>query len=120
MTERGKIMDWIIQISNNDNCIKDVLINGNNIVVEIELWNGDDKKIVFNNYRAIKEKCSIGETIGDVIVNTDSLLFKELKEDILNGDGSIEEIDNIKSFKFLSIWDDTVLLDILAESVVID
>ena len=110
-------MDWILQISNNDNSIKDVLIKDNNIVLEIELWSGEIKKIVFNNYKALKEKCSVGETIGDIIVSTDSPLFNESKVDILNADGSFEEVKKCKSYKFFSVWGDSMLLEVIAEAV---
>ena len=111
-------MDWITQICNNDSVIKNIVFDDDDVVVTIEFWNGEDKKLTFKNYWAIKEKNSIGKTIGDIFVNTNSILLSELEDDILKGDGSQEEIRNIKSIVFMDVWEpEIMLLEILADSV---
>ena len=35
---------------------------------------------------------SMGREIGDILIQTNSILLEELKEDIVNGDGTIDEI----------------------------
>ena len=93
-------MKWINIISNKDAKISKININNLYVTLEIESWNGELRKINFRNYYIIKEKNSIDEEIGDIKIETHSILLEELKQDILNGGGTLNEIDNIKHFVF--------------------
>jgi len=95
-------MEWINIISNS-------------VTLEIECWNGELRKINFKNYHIIKEKNSINEEIGDIKIERHSSLIEELKQDILNGGGTLNEINNIKHFIFYDSWNNRVILEILAE-----
>ena len=113
----GKKMKWINIISNKDARISKIDINNLCITLEIECWNGELKKINFKNYYIIKEKNSVEEEIGDIKIKLHSDLLEELKQDILNGGGILDEIDNIKHFIFYDTWNNRAILEILAEIV---
>ena len=110
-------MEWINIISNKDARISKIDINNLCITLEIECWNGELKKINFKNYYIIKEKNSVEEKIGDIKIKLHSDLLEELKQDILNGGGILDEIDNIKHFIFYDTWNNRAILEILAEIV---
>ena len=57
------------------------------------------------------------EEIGDIKIEIHSDLLEELKQDILNGGGTLNEIDNIKHFIFYDTWDNRAILEILAAIV---
>jgi len=40
-----------------------------------------------------------------------------LKEDIVNGDGTIDEIAEVKSITFYDSWNEIILLEVLAENI---
>ena len=94
-------MEWINIISNKDAKISKININNLYVTLEIECWNGELRKINFKNYHIIKEKNSIDEEIGDIKIETHSTLVEELKQDIFNGGGTLNEIGNIKHFVFI-------------------
>lgn len=48
------------------------------------------------------------------------MLFREIQGDILNGDGSGEEVEMIKSFVFKDEWNERIILEIVAQSVKYD
>ena len=108
-------MELINIISNKDAKISKININNLYVTLEIESWNGELRKINFRNYYIIKEKNSIDEEIGDIKIETHSILLEELKQDIFNGGGTLNEIDNIKHFVFYNSWNNRVILEILAE-----
>ena len=108
-------MEWINIISNKDARISKININNLYVTLEIECWNGELRKINFKNYHIIKEKNSIDEEIGDIKIETHSILVEELKQDILNGGGTLNEINDIKHFIFYNSWNNRVILEILAE-----
>lgn len=110
-------MDWIEKVNNNDNTILAIDFDNKDIIVFIELWNGEEKKLCFRNYMAIKEKQCLGEGIGDILISDKSNLLAEIEEDILKGDGSLNETSEIKSFIFMNAWNEISILEILAESV---
>ena len=110
-------MEWINIISNKDARISKIDINNLCITLEIECWNGELKKINFKNYYIIKEKNSVEEEIGDIKIETHSDLLEELKQDILNGKGTLDEINDIKHFIFYDTWNNRPILEILAEIV---
>ena len=93
-------MKWINIISNKDTKISKININNLYITLEIECWNGELRKINFKNYYIIKEKNSVEEEIGDIKIKTHSDLLEELKQDILNGGGTLDEINDVKHFIF--------------------
>lgn len=109
-------MEWINVLSNKDARISKISINNLHITLEIDCWNMESKKINFRNYYIIKEKNAIDEEIGDIKIETHSSLLEELKQDILNGEGAINEIDNVRHFIFWNSWNDKVILEILAEA----
>ena len=49
-------MNWINAIGCNDDIIKNIIFNGDSLVLIIEHWDGSEKKIEFINYYAVKEK----------------------------------------------------------------
>ncbi|MCY7008660.1 hypothetical protein OCK72_08410 [Fusobacterium simiae] len=108
-------MEWINIVSNKDAKITKININNLYVTLEIEHWNRELRKINFKNYYIIKEKNSIEEEIGDIKIEIHSSLLEELKQDILNGGGTLDEIDDIKHFIFYDSWNNRVILEILAE-----
>ena len=108
-------MEWINVISNRDARVSKININNLYVTLEIECWNGELRKINFKNYHIVKEKNSIGEEIGDIKIEVHSSLIEELKQDILNGGGTLNEINDIKHFIFYDSWNNRVILEILAE-----
>ena len=110
-------MDWINSISNMDNTIHDICIKDFSLIVYIKTWNQEIRQIIFSNYYAFKEKNSIGREIGDILIQTNSTLLEELKEDIVNGDGTIDEIAEVKSITFYDSWNEIILLEVLGENI---
>ena len=108
-------MEWINIISNRDARVSKININNSYVTLEIECWNGELRKINFKNYHIVKEKNSIGEEIGDIKIEVHSSLIEELKQDILNGGGTLNEINDIKHFIFYDSWNCRVIFEILAE-----
>ena len=108
-------MEWINIISNRDARVSKININNSYVTLEIEYWNGELRKINFKNYHIVKEKNSIGEEIGDIKIEKHSSLIEELKQDILNGGGTLKEINDIKHFIFYDSWNCRVIFEILAE-----
>ena len=108
-------MEWINIISNRDARLSKININNSYVTLEIECWNGELRKINFKNYYIVKEKNSIDEKIGDIKIERHSSLVKELKQDILNGGGTLNEIKDIKHFIFYDSWNNRIILEILAE-----
>ena len=108
-------MDWISSISNMDNVIHDIRIKDSCLIVYVKTWDQKIRKITFSDYYAFKEKNSIGREIGDISIHTSSTLLEELKEDIVNGGGTIDEIAEVKSISFYDSWNETILLEVLAK-----
>lgn len=119
MIERWN-MDWINRISNNDSKIKTITIEEKDVVLHIELWNGIIKNLRFINCMALKEKQCLGDCIGDIYVDNNSCLLKDIQDDILNGGGSLEETKEINTLVFMDEWNERILLEILSESVTYD
>lgn len=63
-------MNWINIISNNESVVSNIVIMDDSLNIKVKLWNGNERILKFNNYSAFKEKKSIGEEIGDIIVQT--------------------------------------------------
>ncbi|MBD5465858.1 MAG: hypothetical protein HDR22_08590 [Lachnospiraceae bacterium] len=110
-------MDWINIISNNESVISNIAIIDDSLIVRIRLWNGNERILKFDNYSAFKEKKSIDEEIGDIILQKQSELLEELKKD---NEDYIEEMKNMRSFVFMNAWNDRVILEVIAESINID
>ena len=110
-------MKWINIISNKEAKISKININNLYITLEIECWNGELREINFKNYYIIKEKNSVEEEIGDIKIKTRSDLLEELKQDILNGGGTLDEINDVKHFIFYDTWNNRPILEILAEII---
>jgi len=87
-------MEWINIISNRDARVSKININNLYVTLEIECWNGE---------------------LGDIKIEIHSSLVEELKQDILNGGGTLNEINDIKHFIFYDSWNNRVILEILAE-----
>ena len=111
------MMEWLNIISNTDCMIHDIYIKDSSLVVNIRLWDRTIKQLKFLNYYIFKEYRSIDEEIGDVKIQTNSLMLDELKQNILNGDGTPDEIDDVKSILFYNAWNDRIILEVLAESI---
>lgn len=90
-------MEWINRISNMDNVIHNIYIKDSCLIVYIKTWDETIKQIRFLDYFGFKEKNSIHREIGDVVIQTNSALLEELKQDMINGDGKIKEIEDVKS-----------------------
>lgn len=110
-------MDWIYSISNMDNTINKICIKDSCLIVYIKTWDQKIRKITFADYYAFKEKNSIGREIGDILIQTNSSLLEELKEDIVNVDGTIDEIAEVKSITFYDSLNEVILLEVLAENI---
>ena len=113
-----KIMEWINNISNLDSVISDIEIKNSCLVVYVKLWNGVVKKVKFNNYYIFKDKNSIGEEIGDIKVQANSIMLEELRQDILNGGGTLNEIVDVKSITFYNASNDKIILEVLSDKIV--
>lgn len=110
-------MKWLNIISNTDSVIHDICITDSSLIVNIRLWDHTIKHLKFLNYYIFKEQRSIGEEIGDVKIQTNSLMLDELKQNILNGDGTTDEIAGVKSILFYNAWNDRIILEILTETI---
>ena len=113
-----RVLDGRLQeISNTDSVIQDINIQDSSLMVHILLWNEETKRLKFNNYLMFKEQRSIGEEIGDIKIQTKSVMLDELRQNILNGGGTLDEIADVKSIMFYNAWNETVLLEVLAENI---
>ena len=111
-------MDWINKIGNNDNYISQILINEDDVVIRIRLWNGIIEELRVLGYWMIKDNRSIGKEIGDIIIADKSNMLKELENEILDSGGSLNEISRLKSVIFKNVWDEGVILEIVAEKFI--
>ena len=109
----------IDEIANNDNKIMDFLFDNNCIDIKIELWDGRIKRLKCNKYYGMKEKQCINSEIGDIEEAETSLFMSEIEADIKNDGGDGAELNTIKSFVFYDAWNEHIILEILAESIVI-
>lgn len=113
-----RVVDESLQeISKTDAVIQDINIQDSSLIVHILLWNEETKQLKFNNYFMLKEQRSIGEEIGDIKIQTKSVMLDELRQNILNGGGTLVEIADVKSIVFYNAWNETVLLEVLAENI---
>ena len=110
-------MDWINSMSNKDNVIHDICIKDSCLIVYIKTWDQKIRQVRFGDYYGIKEKNSISREIGDILVKTNSALLEEVKQDIINGGGAIDEITDVKSIIFYDSWNETILLEVIAENI---
>ncbi len=110
-------MKLINSISNNDCVVDNITIVDGSLNISIRCWNGEKLLLNFMNYKVFKEKNSVGEEIGDIVIRTQSPLIDELRTDVINGGGTIEEVLNIKNFIFMNAWNDYVMMEVLAESM---
>lgn len=110
-------MEWLNMISNTDSVIQDINIQDSSLIVHILLWNEEVKRLKFNNYFMFKEQRSIGDEIGDIKIQAKSVMLDELRQNILNGGGTLDEIADVKSIMFYNAWNETELLEILAENI---
>lgn len=112
------VLDGRLQeISNTDSVIQDINIQDSCLIVHILLWNEEIRRLKLNNYFMFKEQRSIGEEIGDIKIQTKSVMLDELRQNIINGGGTIDEIADVKSIMFYNAWNETVLLEVLAENI---
>lgn len=110
-------MEWLNIISNTDSVIHDICITDSSLIVNIRLWDQTIKHLKFLNYYIFKEQRSIGEEIGDVKIQANSLTLDELKQNILDGDGTTDEIAGVKSILFYNAWNDRIILEVLTETI---
>ena len=71
-------MEWLNVISNKDSIVQNISIEDGALIVYILLWNGEMKRLKFNNF---------------------------------------DEIAAVKSIMFYNAWNETVLLEVLADNV---
>lgn len=100
-----------------DGYVRELSIHKSEIKVKFELWNGSIILITFLDYLAVKDIHSVDSEIGEMVCHEDSQLRQELVKDILAGDGSLDEISEIKSYSFISSWGDRTLLEVLAAGI---
>lgn len=109
-------MDWINSVSNMDNTIYDICIKDSCLIIYIKTWDQKLGKLFFK-LLCLQRKNSMGREIGDILIQTNSILLEELKEDIVNGDGTIDEIAEVKSTIFYDSWNEIILLEVLGENI---
>lgn len=95
-------MEWLNIISNTDSVIHDICITDSSLIVNIRLWDQTIKHLRFLNYYIFKEQRSMGEEIGDVKIQANSLTLDELKQNILNGDGKLTKLPVLKVYCFIT------------------
>ena len=100
-----------------DNVIQDICIRDSCLNVSIKTWDQKVFKITFTDYYAFKEKNSLGREIGDILIQSDSALLREVKEDSVNGDGIIDEMADVKSIIFYDSWNEVIILEVLGENI---
>ncbi len=81
------------------------------------MWDNTITKVDFIDYFAFKEKRAIGEGIGDIEIQKDSILLNELTSDILSTGGTHSELESVKSMIFYNSWNETIILEILFKDV---
>ena len=111
-------MEWLDNIGNSDSLICDIEIKDSCLVVYVKLWNEAIRQVKFMDYHMFKDKNSIGEEIGDIKIQDDSIMLEELRQDILNGDGALDEIADVRSVTFYNAWNDKIILEVLTDKVV--
>lgn len=103
-----------------DNVIHNICIKDSCLIVYIKTWDETMKQVRFLDYFAFKEKNSIHREIGDVMIQTNSALLEELKQDIINRDGTMKEIEDVKSILFYDSWNQTIILEVLSKNIEFD
>ena len=111
-------MEWLDNISNSDSVIHNIEIKDSCLTVYVKLWNEATKAIRFNNYYIFKDKNSVGEEIGDIKIQIETRMLEELRQDILNGDGTLDEIADVKCITFYNAWNDKIILEVLSGEII--
>jgi len=100
-----------------DGSIKDIRILNNTVEIKFSQWNEKIITLVFEGYWMLKDNNSIDIDVSEISEVTNSLLIDEVKQDIIDGDGSEQEAEDLIQFTFVGAWDDKVLLEIVASNV---
>ena len=87
-----------------DGTIQDIRLQGDDVKVTCQLWD-------HRNFSPL------GRETGQLLCRDHSPLLDELHREILSSGGSTEELARLRSYAFLSPWDDQVLLELLATGV---
>ena len=106
-------------LANNDNTIKSISYNGKSLCVEILSWNEKIINVEFRNCYGSKAKMAIDAEIGDIKTNIRSAFSNEIREDVLSGNGDESEWGKLQDIAFYDVWSNRVILEVLAESVII-
>lgn len=109
----------IMDISNNESIVKSMSIFENCVTIDIEMWNGKMIRMEFKDYLGIKEKNCINQEIGDIIIPEKSDFLSEIDKDYLRGDGNGKELEGTEVIQFFNIWDDMIIIEIIAKQVII-
>ena len=108
------------EIANNDNSIKSVFYKGNSLCLEILSWNEKIINVEFLNCYGSKAKMAINAEIGDIKANTHSPFSYEIRDDILSGNGDESEWSKLQEIVFYDTWNNHVILEVIAESVIVE
>lgn len=100
-----------------DGSIKDIRILTNTVEIKFNQWNEKIITIVFEEYWRLKDNNSVDIDVSEISEVTNSLLIDEVKQDIIDGDGSEQEAEDLIHFTFIGSWGDKVLLEIVARNV---
>lgn len=113
-------MKGIHNYSFEDEKIKHISIYGKFVELLFEQWNNIIIRLLFEEYWRIKDIHSVDESVGELIINSSSLLIEEVLKDIVDGFGSEEETKGLKSYSFMSLWGDRTLFEIVARNVKVE
>lgn len=114
--KRQKISDMPL----DDAIINNIRLIDNYAVIEILLYN--EKRVTFkffNCWRLISRQ-AVDQEIGDYKILKKSELLDEVADDILNGDGTIDELKNAEHIMFYEPWNENVILEIVYDGMEIE
>ena len=100
-----------------DGTIQDIRLQGDDVKVTCQLWDHRNICLLFAGTAAMKAFSPLGRETGQLLCRDHSPLLDELHREILSSGGSTEELARLRSYAFLSPWDDQVLLELLATGV---
>lgn len=104
----------------DDAIINNIRLIDNYAVIEILLYN--EKRVTFkffNCWRLISRQ-AVDQEIGDYKILKKSELLDEVADDILNGDGTIDELKNAEHIMFYEPWNENVILEIVYDGMEIE
>ena len=107
-------MKLIQDYSFHDGKILSVSISAKSVEVVFEKWDCKQIRLWFDDYRIVKDRHSIGQDIGELLINSFTDTMNELVEYILDEGGSKEETNKLKVYSFTNSFGNHTLLEIVA------